>query len=432
MDNPPQGPLPGKVSAFRDDLRNVISQKIGHRNVQVFMDTDPETMIGDRTWQEKILKELRTTTVFVSIMTANYLYSGSELDSDSEPACAWEFREYRKVYKADPDRHSLIAIQLCPPKAAAKALSHPDWKDLGSQEIFGYKKSREAWDAGQGINTWSSLIGEVSDVIIAFAYKAAAESVDRREPYPSLHHSYPVQQPPANPPYLPSDPPYISSDQPHLPPDPLCLPLALPYIPQERPYFPQEQPFLPLAQPYIPTDLSVSSPHQSDSFLPDLYYPLPVRKSRAVWKVIIVILVVGLFGGILTAIGISNAAHNQAEYSNFYVLGNDQIPSMKSVLGSTRPVRSFSESNANGELTYEIRYKVTDGKTRDMVAYFNYLVLWEGFLRLDDNYLSDTTGSSTLGKSSVEPDRVVTVELQWDAKGYTVTAKQYVGTITPN
>jgi large subunit ribosomal protein L7/L12 len=168
IDNPAQGAFPGQISAFRDDLENTIAREIGHRHVQVYMDTDPEKLIGDRSWSEKILKELRQTTVFVSIMTANYL------DSESEHASAWEFREYRKVYEADPDHHSLITIQLCPPEVAADALSGPDWQALGSQEIIDYTKSRTAWRNGQGHATWNNLIGEVSDAIIAFARKAAA------------------------------------------------------------------------------------------------------------------------------------------------------------------------------------------------------------------------------------------------------------------
>ncbi|MDR0783673.1 MAG: toll/interleukin-1 receptor domain-containing protein [Propionibacteriaceae bacterium] len=168
IDNPKQGAFPGKVSAFRDDLANTIAREIGLRNVQVFMDTDPETMIGDRSWRDKILKELHQTTVFVSIMTANYL------DSESDHACTWEFREYQKVYEADPDRHSLITVQLCAPEVAADALSGPDWQALGSQELIGYVKCRTAWDDGQGYATWNNLIREVSDAIIAFARKAAS------------------------------------------------------------------------------------------------------------------------------------------------------------------------------------------------------------------------------------------------------------------
>ncbi|MDR0783674.1 MAG: toll/interleukin-1 receptor domain-containing protein, partial [Propionibacteriaceae bacterium] len=167
MDNPKQGAFPGKVSAFRDDLENAIAREIGHRHVQVFMDTDPEKLIGGRSWRDKILQELSQTTVFVSIMTANYL------DSESKHACAWEFREYGKVYQSNPDRHSLITIQLCPPEVVADALSQPDWEALGSQEIFSYSRSRTAWRDGQGHATWDNLIGDVSDAIIAFARKAA-------------------------------------------------------------------------------------------------------------------------------------------------------------------------------------------------------------------------------------------------------------------
>ena len=162
MDNPKQGAYDGRVTMFRDALRAEISAVIGAGNTTVFMDTDPETMIGDKTWQDKILKQLAATTVFVSIMTANYL------ESREGHACSWEFSEYVQLYDADHGRHSMIAIHLCDPEVAQSILTSGIWSSLSRQEIVEYETCRDAWREGPGHASWGKLVGKVADAIIAF------------------------------------------------------------------------------------------------------------------------------------------------------------------------------------------------------------------------------------------------------------------------
>ena len=176
IDNPQQGAYDGRVTMFRDALRAEISTVIGAGNTMVFMDTDPETIIGDKTWQDKILKQLAATTVFVSIMTANYLET-----SDSH-VCSWEFTEYVKLYDADPARHSMIGIQLCDPDISKPILASGVWSSLGRQEIVDYATCRDAWREGPGHASWGKLVGKVADAIIAFTKNAPPRTIS---PHPA-------------------------------------------------------------------------------------------------------------------------------------------------------------------------------------------------------------------------------------------------------
>jgi hypothetical protein len=163
VDNPAQGPYPGKVTVFRDDLQAAISQEVGHRWTRVFMDTDPETMIGERHWRDKILRELERTTVLVSIMTANYV------DPEDNPACLWELMEYYRLYQADPAHHSLITVSLCDHDYAKGVASAEVWEALSSQEVISYRECRQAWNDGQGHGSWGNLVGRVAEAILGFA-----------------------------------------------------------------------------------------------------------------------------------------------------------------------------------------------------------------------------------------------------------------------
>ena len=185
MDNPKQGAYDGRVTMFRDALRTEISAVIGAENTTVFMDTDPETMIGDKTWQDKILKQLAVTTVFVSIMTANYL------ESREGHACSWEFAEYVKLYDADHARHSMIAIQLCDPDIAQPILASGVWSSLGRQEIIEYETCRDAWREGPGHASWGNLVGKVADAVIAFTKNAQPKANHSDPPIPNV----PVKSP---------------------------------------------------------------------------------------------------------------------------------------------------------------------------------------------------------------------------------------------
>jgi len=159
---------PGQVSAFRQRLEGAIRRKVSVESDEliVFLDKDPARLIGTQPWQDKLRGLLARTSVFVSIMTANYLASGAE------HACRWELSVFRDLCERPGDLpRTILTLQLCRPEVAERAFGSDEWGFLQSQEILGYDRCNAAWIRGPESPEWGVLVDYVADAIVEFVEK---------------------------------------------------------------------------------------------------------------------------------------------------------------------------------------------------------------------------------------------------------------------
>ena len=155
--------------------------------------------------------------------------------------------------------------------------------------------------------------------------------------------------------------------------------------------------------------------------------PLPV-------KIIIILLVVMIVISALTVAGIFGTIYfilGNAAKEDYYKLGDDQIPSVRLVLGENRKVTG-SATEKSGDVTKRtIEYKV-DGteQKREMQKYYTYLSEKDGFLNLTDINFEKSSGKCVVGRNSVDKGYEIQLQISYSESGYTITILKQPGAIT--
>lgn len=140
-------------------------------------------------------------------------------------------------------------------------------------------------------------------------------------------------------------------------------------------------------------------------------------------KILLIIFVIGLIGGIIAFMATGNTA-NAEEYK----LGNDTIKSIKAIV-EKRQVVSVSTKTSNGITTKTIEYK-SDNVQDDLLKYSEYLRNEEGFSLTKDMDLSVIPSTVELGKISNDTGNLIMMTMDYNSFGYTITIQKGEGTLT--
>lgn len=140
-------------------------------------------------------------------------------------------------------------------------------------------------------------------------------------------------------------------------------------------------------------------------------------------KILLIIFVIGLIGGIIAFMATGNTA-NAEEYK----LENDTIKSIKAIV-EKRQVVSVSTKTSNGITTKTIEYK-SDNVQDDLLKYTEYLRNEEGFSLTKDMDLSVIPSTVELGKNSNDTGNLIMMTIDYNSFGYTITIQKGEGTLT--
>lgn len=140
-------------------------------------------------------------------------------------------------------------------------------------------------------------------------------------------------------------------------------------------------------------------------------------------KILLIIFVIGLIGGIIAFMATGNTA-NAEEYK----LGNDTIKAIKAIV-EKRQVVSVSTKTSNGITTKTIEYK-SDNVQDDLLKYTEYLRNEEGFSLTKDMDLSVIPSTVELGKNSNDTGNLIMMTIDYNSFGYTITIQKGEGTLT--
>jgi len=144
--------------------------------------------------------------------------------------------------------------------------------------------------------------------------------------------------------------------------------------------------------------------------------------------------VVLVTGGVIAAVLLAaRSSLNKVTQADYYTIGTDRIPSVKKALGSERKVTGVNTSISNGVTTKTITFQVTGTQQNaDMLAYVNYLIKNDNFYALADADFSTASSTANLGRNSTESGQQLTVQVDYDTTGYTLTLVKQKGKVTVN
>ena len=242
-----------------------------------------------------------------------------------------------------------------------------------------------------------------------------------------LNCGTPVAQPPAQPeqpPVQPEAPPpapeAVQPEPAQIPPQPVVK-----YPAQPIPQYPQQpqQPYPQSQQPYM-------QPQPYPQPYPEAPPPAPKKKSKLL--LILAVIAVVVVGGIAAIVAGIVGAVNKAANADYYVLGSDQIPSVKLALGEKRKITSASTSVSNGVTMKEYQYSAPDvDQALEMSQYLTHL-RGQGFLLLTDADFNAPEAWCKVGRNSEDSGYQVVVQIEYDNKGYTVIVVKEEGSIQAN
>lgn len=113
--------------------------------------------------------------------------------------------------------------------------------------------------------------------------------------------------------------------------------------------------------------------------------------------------------------------------ADFYTLGSERVPSIKSVVGE-RKIRSFDINNDDEALTKSYKYKSKTSEA-DLIKYEDHLVKRAGFIITKSS--SDDDGYF-YAKKSVDEGELILVYIEQDASIYEITVQKRRGILEIN
>lgn len=152
------------------------------------------------------------------------------------------------------------------------------------------------------------------------------------------------------------------------------------------------------------------------------------RKLRLLW-IIPAVIVLGLIAGVVIATQVTG---NTAK-KDYLTIGNDEVPSVKKIIGEERNVTGVSSSNQNGIKKKVITYKVSAYQREEMQEYSKALYDRYGFWYYETDE-SDFSGSSgvdlRMARESKDDDYIIILRIDYDMSGYEITLTRVRGTLT--
>jgi len=175
-------------------------------------------------------------------------------------------------------------------------------------------------------------------------------------------------------------------------------------------------------------------PLQAPSVPPGWQQPVGVPQKKKGGKIALIVVgcavvVVGLVIALIlvAAGGILKSTANAGSYQ----LGNDSIPSVKTVVG-LRSVSGTSTSTSTGGVTTKvISYNDTQSIQQDLADYAAYLQNSEGFIVTGAYDFNVASGTAQLAKLSVDSGQIIILDITYDQTGFTLTFTKGAGTLTP-
>ena len=156
--------------------------------------------------------------------------------------------------------------------------------------------------------------------------------------------------------------------------------------------------------------------------------PTPVHKKHRGRTALIVagcIVVFFVIVGIAASFILNNTAG-----MDYYKLGNDQITSVKHVVGS-RPVSRMETSTSGGVATMTLIYDESKyDPQQDLNDYFDYLKSNDGFSVTQSYDLNTVPGTAQLAKPSADDGQVIILDVTYDKSGFSLVFTKGKGTFS--
>jgi hypothetical protein len=141
---------------------------------------------------------------------------------------------------------------------------------------------------------------------------------------------------------------------------------------------------------------------------------VPKKKNQALRR----LLALGI-AWVLVLVGVSFLYVHSMGRLDFYTLGEDQITSVKGVVGA-RHVYEWHRESHEWSWRLNLDYRVPREATRDVEAYSAFLVANEGFRVVEAPDFEQPTGVVVLWRESENPFEDVIVRIRYCESGYTL------------
>jgi hypothetical protein len=113
-----------------------------------------------------------------------------------------------------------------------------------------------------------------------------------------------------------------------------------------------------------------------------------------------------------------------AANDDYYDLGNDQIPSIKHVIGK-RPISTIETSSSGSLTNLKLEYKIKESPFSDLVDYTDYLRENEGFFFMK-GFSSDVVDARMV-KESVDSGYIIVLDIVFYDNGYILCFSKHEG-----
>ncbi|MCL2153032.1 MAG: hypothetical protein FWH57_08760 [Oscillospiraceae bacterium] len=195
--------------------------------------------------------------------------------------------------------------------------------------------------------------------------------------------------------------------------------------PQSPQYEPQQS-----AQNQQPTPPQYAPSHPYQQYPQDKPPALQKKKRRIPIVVLVLLGVVVFCAAIVGAILLFTKNIANQVNQDFISIGNDRVPSVKYILGENRAITGINSSIENGVSKKEIQYSVPENQQEDMTTYIIALREDYGYKHINDYDFSESVGVDIeLAKESDEDGYIVTVRVDYNRVGYTITITREQGAL---
>jgi len=141
--------------------------------------------------------------------------------------------------------------------------------------------------------------------------------------------------------------------------------------------------------------------------------------------IVVISLLFGIFEGV--------------ENADYYKFGDDQVPSIKLVLGEVRSITGSESSASSGQFIRRYTYRIdsqihgSDQVEDDLSRYTGHLMRYEGFYLTEERSASSTYRGGyrvSYAKESVEPGKIIILDIDYSTTAYTLVFTKTEGTLT--
>jgi hypothetical protein len=209
---------------------------------------------------------------------------------------------------------------------------------------------------------------------------------------------------------------------------PVSQAVAPPPAPQPAPQ-PTQQFQPPQGDPYGQTQFQ----QPAQQFQPQQ----PVKKKKSPIKIILIIvgiLVLGCIGTIIAVFGAASCSLNNLAAAEYYEIGGDRVPSVKTALGTEYKVTGSATKTEKGQETLDIVFETSGTAGEDMKRYASYLND-KGWLRIQDADFAQSSNPKSglrgfqMAKNSTVAGYVVVVTLYWEPGSFNLVIDRLAGDV---